>query len=169
MSDLSEIKGRAPETFAFDTPIGYSRVEMRYYFMNFVTGLPNNPRGFDAMWVIIDTLTKLAHFIPINIIFPLQKLIEIYIMVIMKLHGVPSSVVSHRDPQFASRFWEILQEALGTKLRLSSAYHPHTSGQTERTIQSLEVLLRACVLEPGGTWDSHLPLIKSLIITQLSF
>jgi len=78
----------------------------------------------------------------------------------VKLHGVPSSIISDRDPRFTSRFWKSLQEALGSKCRLSSAYHPQTDCQSERTIQSLEDLLRVCVLEQGGTWDSHLPLIK---------
>ena len=91
--------------------------------MDFVTGLPNTPRGHDAIWVVVDRLTKSAHFILINISFPLQKLAEIYIRVIVKLHGVPLSIVSDRDPRFTSRFWESLQEALGSKLRLSSAYH----------------------------------------------
>ncbi|XP_050908927.1 uncharacterized protein LOC127122669 [Lathyrus oleraceus] len=94
-------------------------------------------------------LTKSAHFIPMKINYSLQKLAELYIDEIVKLHGIPSSIVSDRDPRFTSRFWESLQTALGTKLRLSSAYHPQTDGQTERTIQSLEDLLRACVLEQG--------------------
>ena len=68
----------------------------------------------------------------------------------MKLHGVPSSIVSNRDPRFTSRFWKSLQEALGSKLKLSSVYHPQTNGQSERTIQSLEDLLRVCVIEEGG-------------------
>ncbi|CAJ2642088.1 unnamed protein product [Trifolium pratense] len=88
------------------------------------------------------------------------KLAEIYVEQIVKLHGIPSIIVSDRDPRFTSRFWESLQEALGTKLRLSSAYHPQTDGQSERTIQSLEDLLRACVLEQGVSWDSCLPLIE---------
>jgi len=75
------------------------------------------------------------------------KLAWIYIEQIVKLHGIPSSIVSDRDLRFTSKFWEILQAALGTKLRLSSAYHPQTDGQTERTIQSLEDFLRASVLE----------------------
>ena len=83
-----------------------------------------------------------------------------YVSEIVRLHGVPSSIVSNRDPRFTSRFWESLHKALGTKLRLSSAYHPQTDGQTERTIQSLEDLLRACVLEQRGSWDSFLPLIE---------
>ena len=70
------------------------------------------------------------------------------------------SIISDRDPRFTSRFWESLQEVLGSKLRLSSVYHPQTDGQTERTIQSLEDLLRACVLEQGGDWDNHLSLIE---------
>lgn len=78
----------------------------------------------------------------------------------MKLHGIPSSIVSDRDPRFTSRFWGSLQDALGTKLRLSSVYHPQTDGQTERIIQSFENLLKACVLEQGGAWDKHLPLIE---------
>jgi len=110
--------------------------------------------------VIVDRLTKSAHFIPINISFPVAQLAEIYIRDIVKLHGVPSRIVSNRDPRFTSRFWKSLQEALGSKLRLSSAYHPQTDGQSERTIQSLENLLRVCVLEQGGTWDSHLLFIE---------
>lgn len=82
--------------------------------------------------------------------YPLQKLLELYIDEIVKLHGIPSSIVSDRNSRFASRFWESLQVSLGTKLKLSSAYHPQTDGQTERTIQSFEDLLRDCMLEQGG-------------------
>jgi len=89
--------------------------------INFVTSLPNTPRGHDAIWVIVDRLTKSAHFIPINISFPVSQLAEIYIREIVKLHGVPSSIVSDRDPRFTSRFLKSLQEALGSKLRLSLA------------------------------------------------
>ena len=128
--------------------------------MDFVTGLPNTQRGHNAIWVIVDRLTKSAHFIPIDITYSMERLAEIYIRVIVKLHGVPLSIVSDRDPRFTSRFWESLQKAFGSKLRLSSAYHPQTDGQTERTIQSLEDLLRACVLEQGGAWDSYLDLIE---------
>ena len=115
--------------------------------MDFVVGLPRTPRGLDSIWVIVDRLTKSAHFISINIIFSLEKLTTLYISEVVRLHGVPSGIVSDRDPRFTSRFWESLNRALGTKLRLSSAYHPQTDGQTERTIQSLEDLLKACVLE----------------------
>src|SRR3954465_1475474 len=128
--------------------------------MDFVTGLPNTASGHDSIWVIVDRHTKSAHFIPSNITYPVAKLAEIYVRVIVKLHGIPLCIVSDRDPRFTSDFWKSLQESLGSKLRLSSAYHPQTDGQTERTIQSLEDLLRACVLEQGGSWSSHLPLIE---------
>jgi len=117
--------------------------------MNFVVGLPRTPKGLDSIWVIVDRLTKYAHFIPINIRYSLKRLTSLYVSEIVRLHGVLSSIVSDRDPRFTSRFWESLHKALGTKLKLSSAYHPQTDGQTERTIQSLEDLLRACVKAEG--------------------
>ncbi|MCH88536.1 retrotransposon protein [Trifolium medium] len=117
--------------------------------MDFVGGLPKTANGNEVIWVIVDRLMKLAHFIAIKTGMLVPKLAEIYVEQIVRLHGIPSSIVSDRDPRFTSRFWESFQKALGTKLRLSSAYHPQTDGQSERTIQSLEDLLRACVLEQG--------------------
>ena len=99
-------------------------------------------------------------FLPVRTTYKVDQLTEIYIAEIVRLHGVPSSIVSDRDPKFTSHFWGALHEALGTKLRLSSAYHPQTDGQTERTNQSLEDLLRACVLDDRGSWDDVLPLIE---------
>ena len=90
----------------------------------------------------------------------MDKLAELYIREIVRLHGVPASIVSDRDPRFTSRFWQCLQAALGTQLRMSSAYHPQTDGQSERTIQSLEDLLRACVLDHLGGWSEVLPLVE---------
>ncbi|KAK2448849.1 hypothetical protein QL285_008096 [Trifolium repens] len=128
--------------------------------MDFITGLPKTRRKHDSIWVIVDRLTKSAHFLPVRITDTAAKLTDIYIAEIVRLHGIPSSIVSDRDPKFTSHFWKTLHEALGTKLRLSSAYHPQTDGQTERTNQSLEDLLRACVLDDRGSWDDVLPLIE---------
>jgi len=93
----------------------------------------------------VDGLTKFAHFLLIKIKYSLEKLTELYIREIVRLHGVPTSIVSDRDLRFTSKFWGSLHQALGTKLHLSSAYHPQTDGQSERTIKSLEDLLRPCV------------------------
>ena len=91
---------------------------------------------------------------------PLEKLAQIYVDEVVRLHGVPVSIVSDRDPRFTSHYWPRLQEALGTKLKFSTAFHPQTDGQSERTIQTLEDMLRACVIDFGGSWDKHLPLVE---------
>jgi len=88
------------------------------------------------------------------------KLAQLYIKEIVRLHGVPSSIVSDKDPRFTSRFWQTLQSAMGSKLTMSSTYHPQTNGQSKRMIQSLEDLLRTCILDHLGAWDDFLPLIE---------
>ncbi|KAL0456204.1 UNVERIFIED_CONTAM: Transposon Tf2-12 polyprotein [Sesamum latifolium] len=90
----------------------------------------------------------------------LDKLAELYVAEIVRLHGVPVSIVSDRDPRFTSSFWGSLQRALGTKLHFSTAFHPQTDGQSERTIQTLEDMMRACIMEFKGNWDDHLPLME---------
>ena len=90
----------------------------------------------------------------------MEKLAELYIAEIVTRHGVPLSIVSDRDSRFTSNFWKSLQKSLGSKLKLSTAYHPQTDGQSERTIQTLEDMLRACVIDFKGSWESHLPLIE---------
>jgi len=96
----------------------------------------------------------------VNLRMSMTKLAQLYIREIVRLHGVPSSIVSDRDPRFTSRFWQTLQEAMGSRLRMSSAYHPQTDGQSERVIQSLEDLLRTCILDHLGSWDEVLPLVE---------
>jgi len=103
--------------------------------MDFITHLPRSVRGHDSIWVIVDRLTKCAHFLPINQKMNMDRLADLYVREIVRLHGVLASIVSDRDPRFTSRFWQSLQNALGTQLRMSSAYHPQTDGQSERTIQ----------------------------------
>ena len=122
--------------------------------MDFVVGLPKSLQGYDSVWVIVDRVTKSAHFLRVKVNYPLNKLAELYIQEIVRLHGVPSSIVSDRDPKFTSHFWESLQTVMSTKLTFSTAYHPQTDGQSERTIQTFEDMLRACVLDLGGRWDS---------------
>ena len=115
--------------------------------MDFVMGLPKTLKGYNAVWVIVDRLTKSAHFLPIRWGITLGQLAERYIAEIVRLHGVLVSIVSDTDLRFTSRFWESLQKALGTKLHFSTAFHSQTDGQSERTIQTLEEMLRACVIE----------------------
>ena len=116
--------------------------------------------SFDAIWVIVDRLTKSAHFLPICNKFSLDRFAKLYINEVVRLHGVPVSIVSDRDPKFTSRFWPKLQNALGTTLHFSTTFHPQTDGQFERTIQTLEDMLRACVLDCKGYWVKYLPLVE---------
>ncbi|KAC9449874.1 hypothetical protein E3N88_45822 [Mikania micrantha] len=128
--------------------------------MDFITKLPRTSSGYDTIWVIVDRLTKSAHFLPIKEADKTEKLAKLYLKEIVSRHGVPVSIISDRDSRFTSRFWQSLQTALGTRLDMSTAYHPQTDGQSERTIQTLEDMLRACVLDFGGSWDVHLPLAE---------
>nr|GEW06941.1 putative reverse transcriptase domain-containing protein [Tanacetum cinerariifolium] len=128
--------------------------------MDFVIGLPKTPSGYYSIWVIMDRLTKSAHFLPKKKTDSIEKLAELYLKQIACRHGVPVSVISDRDSLFTSRFWVSLQKALGTQLDLSTAYHPETDGQSERTIQTLEDMLRAYVIDSGSSWDEHLPLVE---------
>ncbi|KAD6118884.1 hypothetical protein E3N88_10155 [Mikania micrantha] len=128
--------------------------------MDFITKLTRTSSGYDTIWVIVDRLTKSAHFLPIKETDKTKKLAKLYLKVIVSRHGIPVSIISNRDSWFTSRFWKSLQTALGTHLDMSTAYHPQTDGQSERTIQTLEDMLRACVLDFGGSWDVHLPLAE---------
>ncbi|KAK8534012.1 hypothetical protein V6N12_047412 [Hibiscus sabdariffa] len=115
--------------------------------MDFVTDLPLTPSKKDSVWVIVDKLTKSAHFIPIRSNYTVDKLAKLYISEIVRLHGVPLSIISDRDPKLTSRFWRALHDALGTSLNFSTAFHPQTDGQSERVIQILEDMLRGCVID----------------------
>nr|GEY33050.1 retrotransposon protein, putative, Ty3-gypsy subclass [Tanacetum cinerariifolium] len=106
----------------------------------------------------VDRLTKSAHFLAVREDYKTEKLARLYINEIVARHGVPMSVISDRDSYFTSRFWQLLQKALGTRLDLSTTYHHETGGQSERTIQTLEDMLRACAIDFGGNLDTHLPL-----------
>ncbi|GJS32975.1 putative nucleotidyltransferase, ribonuclease H [Tanacetum coccineum] len=128
--------------------------------MDFVTGLPRTQRKHDAIWVVVDRLTKSAHFLPIRKDYPVSKLAEMFQQEIVRLHGTPSAIVSDRDPRFTSRFWKGLQKAWGTRLKFSTAFHPETDGQSERTIQTLEDMLRSCALEWAGNWDDYICLVE---------
>ena len=127
--------------------------------MDFFVGFPKCNRGFDSIWVIVDRLTKYAHFLPVIVTYNTDRYAKLYLAEIVKLHGVPISIFSDRDPKFTSRFWRSLQTALGTSLKFSTAFHPQTDGQSERTIQTLEDMLRGCMLDFKGSWDDYLPLI----------
>jgi transposase InsO family protein len=128
--------------------------------MDFIVGLPKTSKGFDSIWVIVDRLTKFAHFLPVQITYPANRCAKLYVERIVSLHGVPKTIVSDRGTRFVSNFWRHLHESLGTKLLHSTAYHPQTDGQIERVNQILEDMLRCCVLNYSDSWDECLPLVE---------
>ncbi|GJS67490.1 putative reverse transcriptase domain-containing protein, partial [Tanacetum coccineum] len=113
-----------------------------------------------GLLVIIDRLTKSAHFFPMKETDMMERLMRPYLKEVVSRHGVPVSIISDRDSRFTSRFWQSLQKALDTRLDMITAYHSQTYGQSERTIQTLEDMLRAGVIDFGNGWDKHLPLVE---------
>ena len=135
-------------------------MKMGENYYGFCYWIARTVRKHNAVWVIVARLTKSAHFMPIQQSDSLDKLAKLYVFRIVRLHGVPISIVLDRDLRFTSHFWESLQKAMGIRLHFSIAFHPQTDGQSERTIQTLEDMMRASVFEFQGNRDGHLPLIE---------
>jgi transposase InsO family protein len=131
--------------------------------MDFIVGLPRTQSGYDSIWVIVDQLTKVAHFIPVKATYSGPQLVELYMSRIVCLQGVPKKIVSDRGTQFTSWCWERMHQNLDTQLHFSSTYHHQIDGQIERVNQILEDILRACALQYGISWD------KSLLYAELSY
>ncbi|GJU75830.1 putative reverse transcriptase domain-containing protein [Tanacetum coccineum] len=125
--------------------------------MDFITKLPSTSSGYDTIWVVVDRLTKSAHFLSIRKNDSMDKLARLYMKEVVTRHGIPVSIICDRDDRFTSNFWRVFQKDLGTRLDMSTAYHPQTDGQSERTIQTLEDMLSTCVIDFGNGWDRHLP------------
>ncbi|GJS20352.1 putative reverse transcriptase domain-containing protein [Tanacetum coccineum] len=130
--------------------------------MDFMTKLPKTATGQDTIWVIVDRLTKSAYFLPMKETDSMDKLTRQYLKEVVSRHGVPVSIISDRDSRFTSHFWQSLQKALGTRLDMSTTYHPQTDGQSERNIQTLEDMqCRFLYLLIVISISSHAPVIYS--------
>lgn len=128
--------------------------------MDFITGLPHTHKQHDCIWVIVDRVTKSAHFLVVNTIDSVEDYAKLYINEIVRLHGIPLCIISDKGPQFTSHFWKSFQKGLGSQVKLSRAFHPHIDGKAECIIQTLEDMLRVCVIDFKGIWDDHLNLIE---------
>jgi hypothetical protein len=133
--------------------------------IDFIVGLPRTQKGNNSIWVVVDRLTKVAHFLPVKANYSVSRLAELYVDNILKLHGDPRSIVSDRGPQFTAQFWKSLHASMGTELNYSTAFHPQTDVQTERVDQVLEDLLSACVLTTGPIGKRVCPMPSSRITT----
>jgi hypothetical protein len=132
--------------------------------MDFIIGLPHTPNGNDSIWVLMDRLTKVAHFIPVTTTYKGAQLAELYMSRIVCLQGVPKKIISNRGSQFTSRFWKSLHENMDTKPNFSSTYHPKIDGHTKRTNHLLEDMLRACALKHSGSFDKS---VTPLVLQEL--
>nr|GEW86497.1 reverse transcriptase domain-containing protein [Tanacetum cinerariifolium] len=128
--------------------------------MSFNMKLPKSSQGYDTIWVIVDRLTESVIFVPMRETNPIEKLARMYLKEVVTMHRMHVLIIYDCDPRFAPNFWRSLQKALGTSLDLSTANHPHTEGQSKRTIQTLEDMLRACVIDFGKVWVNHLSLVE---------
>ncbi|GJP84341.1 hypothetical protein CLOP_g14407 [Closterium sp. NIES-67] len=128
--------------------------------LDFITGLPPTTSGHDAILVVIDKFSKMGHFIPTHTTARTEETAQLFVRHIISQHGIPTTLIADRDPKFTSKFWKELMSLLGTKLAMSSAYHPQTDGQTERLNQIVEQLLRAACKDEISKWDLHLPVLE---------
>jgi hypothetical protein len=127
--------------------------------MDFVVGFPLTSHRHNAILVIVDKLTKSAHFILVRDTYDVTDVAHMFISEVIHLHGLPKKIISYRDSRFTSRFWTSLQLALGTQLNLSKTYHAETDGQTERLNQVMEDMLRMYVMDNQTHWEKYLPLV----------
>lgn len=153
----NKVKAKHQKPAGLLQPLPISQWEWNDVYMDFIKRLPKTRRGNDAIWVIVDTLTKVDHFIPIITTYRVDELAQQYVSRIVSLHGVPQTITSERGSLFTFAFWSRLHQALGTTLKYSTAYHPQTDGQKERVNQILEDMLRACALAQGPKWEDYLP------------
>ena len=155
-----QVKAERQKPYGLRQPLTIPEWKWEHITMDFVFKLPPTTQRHDDIWVVVDRLTKSAHFLPIREKFSPHKLAELFMNHIVSLHGVLVSIISDRDPRFTSRFWKGLMKELGVKLNLSTDFHPQTDGQSERTIQTLEDMLRSCILQFKGHWNEYLPLAE---------
>ena len=155
-----QVKAEHQVPFGLLNPLPIPQWKWDNITMDFVSDFPLTQRKHDTVWVIVDRLTKSAHFLLVRLDYSMDRLAKLYVSDIVRLHEIPLSIVSDRDPWFTSRFWKELQSAFGTILNFSTAFHPQTYGQSERVIQELEDMFQGCVLDFPGSWDRYIPLIE---------
>jgi hypothetical protein len=128
--------------------------------MDFITKLPRTNKQHDSIMVVVDNLTKVSHFIPVKLNHKETNVVDVYMKEIARLHGIPKTIVSDRDPKFTSKFWKGLFNGFVTNLNFSTAYNPKSDGQIERVNQVIEDILRMYVMDKPSKWEDYLHLVE---------
>ena len=149
-----QVKACSQKTARLLQPLSILEWKWENIDMDFIVSLQKTLKGYMVIWVIVGRLTKSTHFLQGKATYTVDNWAQLYVKEIVRLHGVPISIVLDRDPHFTSAFWRGLQKTLCTYLDFSTALHPQNDGQTERLNKILEDMLRACVMDFTGSWDT---------------
>eukprot|EP00253_Pinus_taeda_P031475 PITA_31475 len=158
--ECQQVKAKHQHPAGLLQPIPIPEWKWETITMDFITGLPKPKSSNDSIMVVVDKLSKSAHFIPVQSTYHAAQIANIFMKNIFKLHGLPKVIISDRDVKFTSAFWRTLFEGLGTQLSFSTAYHPQNDGQTERVNQVLEDMLRSYVMQQPTWWEEYLHLVE---------
>eukprot|EP00253_Pinus_taeda_P017455 PITA_17455 len=158
--ECQQIKAEHQHPAGLLQPLPIPKWKWETISMEFITGLPKSKKNNDSIMVVVDKLSKSAHFIPVQSTYRAMQIAHVFMQNIFKLHGLPKTIISDRDIKFTSVFWKTLFEELRTQLNFSTAYHPQTDGQIERVNQVVEDMLRAYVMQQPTKWEDYLHLVE---------
>ena len=158
--DCQQVKTEHQHPAGLLQPLPIPSQKWEVISLDFITGLPRNQSQNDSIMVVVDKLSKAAHFIPIKTTYKAANIADIFLKQIFRLHGVPKVIISDRDPKFTGNFWKSLFKGLNTTLNFSTSFHPQTDGETERVNQVLEDFLRMYVKDQPGKWEHYLHLAE---------
>jgi hypothetical protein len=145
--ECQKVKAKHRHPTGFLQPLPIPKWKWEVVTMDFITKLPRTNKQHDSIMVVVDKLTKDAHFIPVNLTHKEANIVDVYMREIARLHGIPKKIVYDKDPKFTSNFWKGLFKGFGTNLNFSTTYHLESNGQTERVNQVIEDMLRMYVMD----------------------
>eukprot|EP00253_Pinus_taeda_P017334 PITA_17334 len=158
--ECQQIKAEHQHPAGLLQPLPIPQWKWEIISMDFITGLPKTKKNNDSIMVVVDKLSKAAHFIPVQSTYRAAQIAHMFMQNVFRLHGLPKTIISDQDVKFTSAFWKTLFAELGTQLNFSTAYHPQTDGQTERVNQAVEDMLRAYVMQQPTRWEEYLHLVE---------
>ena len=158
--ECQKVKAKHRHPMGLLQPLPIPEKKWEVITMDFITVLPRMTKKHDSIMVVVDKLTKVAHFVPVNTMYTTINIAEIFMKEIAKLHGIPRTIVLDRDTKFTSNFWRVLFKGFGININFSTTYYPQTDGKMERVNQIIEDILRMYVMDKPSKWDDYLHLVE---------